>query len=88
MRKWGPILLVLPALPALALDKSVPETAVTEIDVSKLRPGQFLWAPQLAPAGPMTIVISLPQQLLYVYRNGIRACAAPHRNSPMTCTPF
>jgi hypothetical protein len=43
MRKWGPILLVLPALPALALDKSVPETAVTEIDVSKLRPGQFIW---------------------------------------------
>jgi hypothetical protein len=42
MRKWGPILLVLAALPALALDKSVPETAVTEIDVSKLRPGQFI----------------------------------------------
>lgn len=55
--------MVLAALPALALDKSVPETAVTEIDVSKLRPGQFIWPPQLAPAGPMTIVISLSQQL-------------------------
>ena len=55
--------MVLAALPALALDKSGSETAVTEIDVSKLRPGQFIWAPQLAPTGPMTIVISLPQQL-------------------------
>jgi hypothetical protein len=76
MLKWGAVLLVLAALPALALDKSASQTAVTESDVSKLRPGQFIWAPQLAPAGPMTIVISLPQQLLYVYRNGIRIGAS------------
>lgn len=37
-----------------------------------LKPGDFLWMPELAPEGPVVIVISLPQQLAYVYRNGIR----------------
>ncbi len=38
----------------------------------KLRPGDYLWMPQLAPKGPVVIVVSLPEQLAYVYRNGIR----------------
>jgi hypothetical protein len=41
-------------------------------DVRQLRPGQFVWYPERAPAGPVAIVVSLPDQLLYVYRDGIR----------------
>ncbi len=38
----------------------------------RLRPGEYVWMPQLAPKGPVVIVVSLPEQLAYVYRNGIR----------------
>lgn len=32
----------------------------------------YEWYPQLAPEGPITIVVRLPQQTAYVYRNGVR----------------
>ncbi len=37
-----------------------------------LSAGEYLWMPELASAGPVVIVISLPEQLAYVYRNGVR----------------
>lgn len=37
-----------------------------------LRPGQFAWTPDLAPNGPVAIIVSLPAQRAYVYRNGVR----------------
>ena len=36
-----------------------------------LRPGQFLWHPEIAPAGPIVLVVSLDEQRAYVYRNGM-----------------
>ena len=39
---------------------------------STLRPGEFLWEPELSPSGPVVIVISLSDQALSAYRNGIR----------------
>ena len=36
-----------------------------------LKPGQFLWAPQVAPAGPVLLVVSLATQRGVVYRNGV-----------------
>ena len=36
-----------------------------------LKPGEFIWQPQVAPRGPMVMVVSLPQQIAYVYRNGV-----------------
>lgn len=36
-----------------------------------LRPGQFRWTPEAAPAdGPLSIVISIPLQRAYVFRGG------------------
>jgi hypothetical protein len=46
------------------------DTAVE--DVRDLKPGQFVWYPERARAGPVAIVVSLPDQLVYVYRDGIR----------------
>lgn len=37
----------------------------------RLKPGQFLWAPQIAPDGPVMLVVSLPSQRAVVYRNGV-----------------
>lgn len=37
-----------------------------------LKPGQFLWMPELSPQGPVVVVVSLPEQRAHVYRNGVR----------------
>ncbi len=36
----------------------------------------YVWMPELAPNGPVVIVVSLPAQLAYVYRNGVRIAVA------------
>uniref|UniRef100_A0A8J8AXV4 L,D-transpeptidase family protein n=1 Tax=Coralloluteibacterium stylophorae TaxID=1776034 RepID=A0A8J8AXV4_9GAMM len=36
------------------------------------QPGDWLWEPELAPDGPVVMVVSLPEQRIYVYRNGVR----------------
>jgi hypothetical protein len=40
-------------------------------DVRALKPGDYLWYPQIAPDGPVVLVVSLDEQRAYVYRNGI-----------------
>jgi hypothetical protein len=40
-------------------------------DPRNLTPGQFLWHPEIAPGGPIVLVISLDEQRAYVYRNGL-----------------
>lgn len=37
-----------------------------------LAPGQYVWVPELAPSGPVVILVSIAEQRLYAYRNGIR----------------
>jgi L,D-transpeptidase-like protein len=37
-----------------------------------LKPGEYVWEPERAPEGPLLIVASVPEQVAYVYRNGIR----------------
>jgi hypothetical protein len=39
--------------------------------VERLQPGQFLWAPQIAPDGPMLVVVNIATQRLVAYRNGV-----------------
>ena len=36
-----------------------------------LKPGEFWWKPQLSPSGPVVVLVSIPQQTMHVYRNGI-----------------
>jgi len=45
---------------------SAPITAATE-----LKPGQWIWAPQASPEGPVTILVDLSRQVAIVYRNGV-----------------
>ena len=37
-----------------------------------LKPGDYLWHPEVSPAGPVVVIVSLPEQRMYVYRNGVR----------------
>jgi L,D-transpeptidase catalytic domain len=43
--------------------------AVAAIKV--LKPGEFVWRPEVSPRGPVVIVVSLPEQLVHIYRNGV-----------------
>jgi hypothetical protein len=36
-----------------------------------LKPGEYWWNPQLSPSGPIMVLVSIPQQTMHVYRNGI-----------------
>src|SRR5438034_3176570 len=36
-----------------------------------LKPGEYWWQPQLSPSGPVVVLVSIPQQTMHVYRNGI-----------------
>jgi hypothetical protein len=47
------------------------ETANDDPDYASLQPGQFIWHPERAPEGPVAIIVSIPRQLAFVYRNGI-----------------
>lgn len=61
------------ALLALAQCNSAPAQtppAVVDGAIEELKPGGYLWAPNIAPAGPVTIIISLAAQRAYAYRNG------------------
>jgi hypothetical protein len=37
----------------------------------QLKPGEYWWNPQLSPTGPLVVLVSVPQQTMHVYRNGI-----------------
>lgn len=39
--------------------------------VDNLKPGEFTWNPEVSPTGPVAIIVSIPEQRVYVYRNGI-----------------
>jgi hypothetical protein len=43
-----------------------------ETPPESLHPGQFVWNPDVAESGPVTMIVSLDEQRAYVYRNGLR----------------
>jgi len=61
------------ALPMLLVLASMSVAAAAEEprDPLALKPGEFIWHPEIAPEGPVVLVVSLDQQMAYVYRNGI-----------------
>ena len=44
--------------------------------VTSLRPGQYVWAPQAAPDGPMLLVVNLHSQRALLFRNGVQIGAS------------
>src|SRR4029434_10435588 len=35
-----------------------------------LKPGEYWWNPKVSPSGPLMILVSVPEQVMHVYRNG------------------
>jgi hypothetical protein len=56
---------------ALSLSRNVSAEPTLAV-VDSLLPGQFSWHPEKAPTGHLVIVVSLPDQRLYAYRQGVR----------------
>jgi len=63
--------LLLAAALVEAAPLQVPTPTELRARLDSLKPGQFLWYPQVSPVGPVTVVVSLTEQRAYVYRNGI-----------------
>jgi hypothetical protein len=38
----------------------------------KFKPGDYVWKPEVSPAGPVVIIVSIPVQEMFVYRNGVQ----------------
>jgi len=62
------IVLALPMVNAAGITKG----QSVKLFAPLVKPGEYVWQPELAPTGPVVIVVNLPEQLLYVYRNGVR----------------
>ncbi|WP_307117204.1 L,D-transpeptidase [Sphingomonas kyeonggiensis] len=39
--------------------------------VARLKPGQYIWVPEIAPRGPMLVVVNIATQRVVAYRNGV-----------------
>ena len=56
--------------------------------VQHLQAGQFVWAPQVAPAGPLLMIVNLKTQRALLFRNGVPIAATtvstgrPGRSTP------
>ena len=44
--------------------------------IQRLRPGQYVWAPQVAPRGPSLLIVNLTSQRAVLYRNGVPIAAS------------
>ncbi|MXO58812.1 L,D-transpeptidase family protein [Altererythrobacter salegens] len=58
---------------AQGFKSSSPPEFARKIDA--LKPGEWVWAPQVAPSGPVMVYVDLTKQIGVVYRNGVRIAA-------------
>jgi hypothetical protein len=45
---------------------------LVEPSTETLKAGDYVWHPEVSPTGPVVVLVSIPDQLMYVYRNGVR----------------
>jgi hypothetical protein len=63
---------------ALAFVSPLNPALAQQVDkfAEQLQNGEFNWFPERSPGGPILIIVSIPDQLVYVYRNGVRIAAS------------
>jgi lipoprotein-anchoring transpeptidase ErfK/SrfK len=61
-------MVAMPALPSAADLAQMQAQAQLAADAANLNAGEFVWRPELAGAGNVEIVVSIPQQRAYIYR--------------------
>lgn len=60
------------AAPALAQGAVASSAVEFNRTADALKPGQWVWAPQIARSGPMLVYVDLSRQIATVYRDGVR----------------
>ena len=60
---------------ALAQQVDLGSGSVVET-VARLRPGEYVWAPEIAPRGPTLLVVNVTTQRAVLFRNGIPIAAS------------
>ena len=67
-------LLLTASLDAPLAAQGAPKSAQLELakQADTLKPGQWVWKPDIAPKGPILVYVDLTRQLATVYRNGVR----------------
>lgn len=68
--RLGLITVLLASNPASAQQVDLQTGSVVHT-VAKLRPGQYVWAPEVAPSGPMLLIVNLATQRAILFRNGV-----------------
>jgi hypothetical protein len=66
----GAVGLLVLATESMAAGPSLQDGSIAD-KVAQMKPGEFLWAPEVAPEGPVLIIVSLETQRAYAYRNGV-----------------
>jgi hypothetical protein len=77
MRKFSSLALaalLAAAPPSAALGQGAPKSAALELakQAEKLKPGEWVWKPEIARDGPVLVYVDLGRQRATVYRNGVR----------------
>jgi hypothetical protein len=68
----GALLALVSVQPAIAGGSKVSSPLALAKQAEKLKPGDWVWAPRIAPKGPVLVYVELDRQLATVYRNGVR----------------
>jgi hypothetical protein len=63
-------------LSGLIASRSYAQAQLVKKYAEQLQNGEFNWFPERSLDGPVIIIVSIPDQLLHVYRNGIRVAAS------------
>ena len=66
------LLAAAPAAPLLAQGAAKSAQLKLARQAEKLKPGEFVFAPQIAPKGPVLVYVDLGRQRATIYRNGVR----------------
>ncbi len=57
-------------------------------EIHELKPGEFTWHAERSPKGPVAVIVSIPEQRVHVYRNGVRiAVSTCSTGKPGHATP-
>ncbi len=72
MRNIGAATLLFVMALALSAASAFADPSITDDQVNRLRHGQYIWHPELAPDGQLSIRVDLSTQRASVYRDGTR----------------
>jgi hypothetical protein len=68
-------LLLAAATPCTAQEVDLASGSVV-LAVTQLKPGEYVWAPEVAPRGPMLLIVNVSRQRADLFRNGVPIAAS------------